>query len=282
MRKTVSDYCTKTKLGRTLSFSPSFPDSGLCFFLCAQDPPQAVCGRGSHQTALIKVHLSLQSPYTPLLGPSRQIQFFTLKLLLFLLNLCDCLAVLLNWMSFILLNLIQKYNFINSAEVQRNMNDSLLLFHDFPAAATKGLCNDGVYEGRREGCSAGTGDAVAVSQSAICHEDAAEKAERVEPGAWLQHLVSSLSCRNSPWPQWGEAVVGQQWWMWVTMAMGWSQRGVGHLCAEESCRFLLNLLPMAAGEAQPSCAQLCMILPWIRWAGCEGKAKGCTEIILSE
>lgn len=57
-------------------------------------------------------------------------------------------------MSFSLLNLIQKYNFINSAEVQRNMNDSLLLFHDFTAAATKGLCSDGVYEARRESCSA--------------------------------------------------------------------------------------------------------------------------------
>lgn len=65
------------------------------------------------------------------------------------------------------------------------MNDSLLLFNDFPAAAMKGLCNDGVYEGRRESCSAGTGDAVAVSQSAICREDAAEKAERVRLGAWL-------------------------------------------------------------------------------------------------
>lgn len=57
-------------------------------------------------------------------------------------------------MSFILLNRIQKYNFINSAEVQRIMNDSFLLFYDSTAAATKDLCSDGVYEARRESCSA--------------------------------------------------------------------------------------------------------------------------------
>lgn len=65
----------------------------------------------------------------------------------------------------------------------------------------------------------------------------------------------------------------------LAMAVGWSARGVGHLCAREFCGLLL---PMAAGEAQPSFVQLCMILPWIRWAGCEGKAEESTKITLSE
>lgn len=70
--------------------------------------------------------------------------------------------------------------------------------------------------------------------------------------------------------RWG---CGQQWWMNVTMAMGWSGRGVGHLWAKESYGLLLQVLPMAAGEAQPSCAQLCMVLAWINGLGETGKLK---------
>lgn len=34
------------------------------------------------------------------------------------------------------------------------MNDSLLIFYDFAAAATEGLYDDGVYAARRASCSA--------------------------------------------------------------------------------------------------------------------------------
>lgn len=43
---------------------------------------------------------------------------------------------------------------INSEEINRNMNGSLLIFHDFILAAAEDLHNDRVYADRRASCSA--------------------------------------------------------------------------------------------------------------------------------
>lgn len=43
---------------------------------------------------------------------------------------------------------------INSEEINRNMNGSFLIFHDFISAAAEGLHNDRVYADRRASCSA--------------------------------------------------------------------------------------------------------------------------------
>lgn len=139
-------------------------------------------------------------------------------------------------MSFILLNLVQKYNFINSAEVQRNMNHSFLLFHDFPAAATKGLCSAGVYGARRESCSA-----VKQEMLELCHHlPSAMKIQLRKQQGWnLEHGFSlaapAVLCVLQKHP----LASVRRGWGWPAVVdecdsgHGVSVRGVGHLWAKE-------------------------------------------------